>query len=245
MPVPAKPTLKDPKDFRLLGKPLNRLDTPAKVNGTAKFGIDAQVPGLLVAVMARAPHARRQADERERRARPRPCKGVQQVITHAERRRRAGRAATGPPRRGATRSRSQWDLGPATGLSSTKVSEMLAAGAANADAVGHDSGNLTRRRRQQRRHARCHLRGALPRARLHGADELHRLGQGRRGRDLGRHAEPGPGAGHPRAGRAGRRRRKVKVNTLMLGGGFGRRFAPDFTIDATLLSQASAASRSS
>ena len=33
--------LKDPKDFRLIGKPLKRLDTPDKVNGKAVYGIDA------------------------------------------------------------------------------------------------------------------------------------------------------------------------------------------------------------
>ncbi len=53
--VPTEPKLKDSKDFKLLGQPLKRLDTPAKVNGSAKYGIDAQLPGLLVAVMARAP----------------------------------------------------------------------------------------------------------------------------------------------------------------------------------------------
>ena len=38
--APADPPLKDPKSFRLIGKPLKRLDTPAKVNGAARFGID-------------------------------------------------------------------------------------------------------------------------------------------------------------------------------------------------------------
>ena len=55
MPVPTAPKMKSPKDFRILGKPTKRLDTAAKINGTAKFGIDAQLPGMLVAVMARAP----------------------------------------------------------------------------------------------------------------------------------------------------------------------------------------------
>ncbi len=55
LPVPQQPALKDPKDFRILGKGLTRIDTPAKVNGSAGFGIDVKVPGLLTAVMVHAP----------------------------------------------------------------------------------------------------------------------------------------------------------------------------------------------
>src|SRR5262249_49206214 len=55
LPVPANPPLKDPKDFRLLGKRTHRLDTPSKVNGTAQFGIDVRVPGMLIASVERAP----------------------------------------------------------------------------------------------------------------------------------------------------------------------------------------------
>src|SRR5580698_2878656 len=47
--------LKDPKDFTLVGKPIHRLDTPAKTNGTAQFGLDVYIPGMLTAVVARAP----------------------------------------------------------------------------------------------------------------------------------------------------------------------------------------------
>src|SRR3954470_7592299 len=38
MPVPEKPPLKDPGNFRIVGKRTRRLDTPSKVNGTAQFG---------------------------------------------------------------------------------------------------------------------------------------------------------------------------------------------------------------
>jgi isoquinoline 1-oxidoreductase beta subunit len=55
LPVPEQVVLKDPKDFRLIGKPLARIDTPAKVNAQAQFGIDVQVPGMLTAVVARCP----------------------------------------------------------------------------------------------------------------------------------------------------------------------------------------------
>ena len=55
LPVPATPTLKDPKTFRLIGTPVKRLDTPLKVNGTAQFGIDVKVPGMLIASVLRCP----------------------------------------------------------------------------------------------------------------------------------------------------------------------------------------------
>jgi len=47
--------LKDPRDFRLIGKPVPRRDTPGKVNGSALFGIDARPPGLLYAAVNMAP----------------------------------------------------------------------------------------------------------------------------------------------------------------------------------------------
>jgi len=55
LPVPDKVTLKDPKDFTLIGTPAKRLDTPEKVNGKAKFGIDAMIPGMKFATVAACP----------------------------------------------------------------------------------------------------------------------------------------------------------------------------------------------
>ena len=55
LPVPEKVTLKDPANFRYLGKPQKRLDSPMKVDGSAKFGIDVRLPGMLFAVIARPP----------------------------------------------------------------------------------------------------------------------------------------------------------------------------------------------
>ena len=55
LPVPPPPPLKEPKDFRLIGRATPRRDTPAKVNGTAVFGIDARPPRAQVAVIALAP----------------------------------------------------------------------------------------------------------------------------------------------------------------------------------------------
>jgi isoquinoline 1-oxidoreductase subunit beta len=48
--------LKDPKDYRYIGKAVQRTDVPSKVDGSAGFGIDVRVPGMLYAVIARCPH---------------------------------------------------------------------------------------------------------------------------------------------------------------------------------------------
>src|SRR5437773_4483387 len=55
LPVPTDAPLKDPKDFRLVGTRMTRLDTPSKVDGTALFGIDVKLPGMLVASIERSP----------------------------------------------------------------------------------------------------------------------------------------------------------------------------------------------
>src|SRR2546425_8666080 len=55
LPVPRTVPLKDPKDWKLIGTPAKRLDSPDKVNGAAQFGIDVQLPGMKVATLAACP----------------------------------------------------------------------------------------------------------------------------------------------------------------------------------------------
>ena len=54
-PVPASPALKAPGAFRVVGQPQKRLDTPAKINGTARFGIDMRPDGVLHAMVQACP----------------------------------------------------------------------------------------------------------------------------------------------------------------------------------------------
>jgi isoquinoline 1-oxidoreductase beta subunit len=53
--VPTNVPLKSPNEFELIGKPVKRLDSPIKVWGEARFGIDATVPGMLIATVAACP----------------------------------------------------------------------------------------------------------------------------------------------------------------------------------------------
>ncbi len=234
--VPAEPTLKDPKDFRILGKRTNRLDTPGKINGTAKFGIDAQVPGMVVAVMARAPQPGAKpvkVDDTKAKA----VKGVQQIITIPH-----GVAVLADGYWAAKKGRDalviDWDLGAAKDLSTTKVSDMLATGASQADAIALDAGNVkdaaaTSARTLDATYEAPYL--------AHACMEPMNCTAWVRGDSVEIWAgtqSQGPSQGIL-SQVASVTPAKVKVNTLLLGGGFGRRFAPDFTIDATLLSKIS------
>lgn len=55
LPVPKDVVLKDPKDFKIIGKATKRLDTPSKVNGTAVYGIDVKLPGMVYASLEQCP----------------------------------------------------------------------------------------------------------------------------------------------------------------------------------------------
>ncbi|MYN29816.1 xanthine dehydrogenase family protein molybdopterin-binding subunit [Duganella levis] len=55
LPVPEKVTLKEAKDFKVIGKPTKRLDTAHKVNGTAEYGIDVKLPGMVYASLEQCP----------------------------------------------------------------------------------------------------------------------------------------------------------------------------------------------
>ncbi|MGI4879341.1 MAG: molybdopterin cofactor-binding domain-containing protein [Janthinobacterium lividum] len=79
MTPPTAPALKQVKDFRLVGRPLHRLDTPEKVNGVTKYGIDAMPEGLTFATLATSPvygGKVRSVDDRQALA----VRGVRQVV---------------------------------------------------------------------------------------------------------------------------------------------------------------------
>jgi len=54
-PVPQKIDLKRPADFRIIGRPIRRIDSRQKCDGSQRFGLDLELPGMLIAVVARPP----------------------------------------------------------------------------------------------------------------------------------------------------------------------------------------------
>ena len=80
MPVPENIALKQPQDFTLIGTRAKRLDTPAKVNGTAVFGIDVRPPGVKIVTLAQSPVFGGRVKSVDARA-AMAVNGVRQVVT--------------------------------------------------------------------------------------------------------------------------------------------------------------------
>ncbi len=233
--APEKVALKDPKDFKILGQRKARLDTAGKTNGSAKFGIDVNLPGMLVAVMARAPLPGVKVAKVDDAA-AKAVKGVKQVITLP-----TGVAvlATGywAAKKGRDALKVDWDFGDKAGLDSAKVTAMLTDGASKADAVALKAGDAgiaaakvveATYEAPYLAHACMEPMNCTAWVKPDGVEIwAGTQSQGPVQGILSQVASVDPG--------------KVKVNTMMLGGGFGRRFAPDFVIDATLLSKISGA----
>jgi CO/xanthine dehydrogenase Mo-binding subunit len=79
LPVPEKVALKPVSEFKLVGTPAKRLDSPAKVNGAAMYGIDAKVPGMKIATLAQSPVAGgrlRSVDDSKAKA----VRGMRQIV---------------------------------------------------------------------------------------------------------------------------------------------------------------------
>ncbi len=234
--VPTQPTLKKNADFKILGKPTRRLDTPAKINGSAQFGIDAQVDGMLVAVMARAPAPGAKPLKYDEAA-AKAVKGVHAVIAipHGVAVLASGYYAA---RQGRDALKVQWDLGPHADLSSAKVNQLLHEAADGASAVAKSSGDVgAALGTAATRLSATYQVPYLAHATMEPLNCLAWVKDGGVEIWAGTQSQ-GPASGII-ANVAGVPVAKVKLNTMLLGGGFGRRFAPDFMIDATLLSKIS------
>jgi len=140
MPVPEKVALKRPEEFKLIGTPAKRLDTPAKVNGKAVYGIDVRPPGLKIATLAQSPvfgGRLKSVDETAARS----VKGVRQVV-------RLDDAVAvvadhmGAAKKGLAALVIEWDNGPNAALGTEEIARALEQGTLGAGAVAQNVGDI-------------------------------------------------------------------------------------------------------
>ena len=139
LPVPENVTLKEPAQFRLIGTPQKRLDSPGKVDGSAKFGIDSRPAGMKFAVVAQSPTFGGKlvaVDEAKAKAVP----GVTQVV-RLEDAVAIVAAHTFAAKQGLAAASPQWDTGPNAKMSTADIVAQLAAAMDNKGAVARHDGD--------------------------------------------------------------------------------------------------------
>jgi isoquinoline 1-oxidoreductase subunit beta len=238
VPVPQDVPLKEPKDWKILGKPVRRLDAPPKVDGTAQFGIDVRIPGMLVAVVARCPVPGGKVatfDATQAKVVP----GVRQVVQISS---GVAVVASGywPAKKGRDALAVTWDEGPSAHVSSASISQLFTEQAAKPGAVARHDGDPD-----------TALSGAA--TKLDAAYELPFLAHATMepmnctahvrpdGVDIWAPTQFQAGAQGLGAKIGGVPPEKVAVHTTYLGGGFGRRFELDFIQEALETSKATGA----
>ena len=140
LPVPSGVALKDPKDFKLIGTPAKRLDTPDKVDGTAQFGIDVRLPGMKFAAVAACPvFGGKLASVDDAKAKAIP--GVQQVVRLDDAVAVVG-ADTWAAKQGLAALDIRWDDGPNAALSTADIAQQLAAASEKSGVVARKDGDV-------------------------------------------------------------------------------------------------------
>jgi len=241
LPIPdfKKVTLKNPNDFNIVGTSIARADIPSKVNGSAKFGIDVRVPDMLFAVVARCPTFGGKAahfDDAKAKAVP----GVKQVFeipAVGQGAWSAGGVAvvadtTWAAMQGRDALSIEWDRGPNAGENSTELREQFQALMEKPGKVIRNNGDVDK---------------ALASANGNKIEAVYEL-------PFLAHAtmEPLNCTVDIRADRAevwaptqapdwtqgmvaqiaGLKPETVVVHTMLMGGGFGRRYQADFAVEA-------------
>ena len=237
LPPPASVKLKSPREWKLIGKPTRRLDTPEKITGRAQFGIDVQFPGLRTALVARAPvfgGKVKSFDASKAKAVP----GVEQVVQVP-----SGVAVVATnfwsAKQGRDALQIEWDEGPGAQVDSVKMTaayralarspgapvakagdvDATLAGAAKKIAVEYQVPYLAHATMEP---LNCTVRIENGACELWVGTQFQTLEQGTAAAIAG--VPPG----------------KVTVHTPFLGGGFGRRGVPrsDFVAEAVAVAKA-------
>lgn len=238
LPAPkTAPVLKEAKDWKLIGKPTKRLDSPEKITGRAKFGMDVQFDGLLTAVVARPPVFGGKVKSFDA-AKAKAVPGVRDVVQVP-----TGVAVVADHYWAAKQGRDalqiEWDLGPNAALDSATLREQFRKLAATPGTVAAQAGDVAAALAKAGKtfdaeynvpylaHApmeplNCTVKIDGDACEIWTGTQFQTLDQ------------------QVAAGILGLKPDQVRIHTMFLGGGFGRRATPtsDFVSEAVQVAKA-------
>lgn len=229
LPVPQNVALKKAADFRVIGKPVKRLDSPDKVNGRARFGIDTQLPGLRIAAVAAAPvfgGKLKAVDEAKAKAVP----GVREVLKIEN-----AVAVVGDhmwaAKQGLAAAAPSWDPGPLANLTTGAIVADMEAASLQAGVVARRDGDaLDELGKAGRKLEAVYQMPFLAHATMEPMNCTVQVKDG--GCEVWTGTQVPVLAQAVAAEAAGVPPEKVKVHNHYLGGGFGRRLETDYVHQA-------------
>jgi isoquinoline 1-oxidoreductase subunit beta len=234
LPVPANPPLKDPKNYKYIGKPMKRLDTPSKVDGKAGFGIDVRLPNIQHAVVARCPVFGGKVKSFDA-SKAKAVRGVKQVLQIS-----SGVAVVADNTWSAMQGRRalqiEWDEGSNAGVSSESIRKLYLERVEQAGAIARKDGDADAALASAAKkieavyevpflaHATMEPMNCAADVRADGCDvyaptQFQTFNQNTAAKITGLKPE------------------QVRVHTTFLGGGFGRRAEQDFVAEAVEISK--------
>jgi isoquinoline 1-oxidoreductase beta subunit len=235
LPVPKEPKLKSPDQFRYIGKAVARLDTPDKVTGRGIYGIDVRVPGMLIATVERCPVFGGKVASFNA-AKAKAVQGVRHVVQIS-----SGVAVVANSYWAAKKGREAlqitWDEGPNAQLSSAEISRLYAEAAKQPGPVARKEGDaVTTLAGSQKTLDAVYEVPFLAHATMEPMTCTAHVRKDNCEVWVGTQNQTGTERTAMRI--TGLPREAVKVNTTLLGGGFGRRGEQDFVADAVETSKA-------
>jgi isoquinoline 1-oxidoreductase subunit beta len=232
-PAPTDVTLKQAKDYKIVGQRLPRVDTPSKVKGEAGFGLDFRMPGMKYALLSRCPTIGGKVvsfDDKESKKNS----GVSYVGKISD----AAVAVVADSVWGAMEGRRlltvNWDEGPNKDLNTAAVMESLKQTASKKGATLYSAGDVTKAKGR-----RITAEYQLP-FMAHAPMEPGNCtaSYSATGCELWAPTQVPQDCRDSVAQAVGLDPDQVKVNVTLMGGGFGRRLEHDYAVEAALVSKA-------
>lgn len=228
-PMPGKVALKPASEFTLIGTPAPRIDSPEKVNGTARYGIDTRLPGLKVATVSACPvfgGKLKSVDDSKALA----VKGVRQIV-------RLDNAVAvvadhmGAAKKGLAALTITWDEGPNAHLTTADIVAALATASRNDGVAGEKKGDVAAALKTAAKTMQAVYQ--LPLLAHTAMEPLNCTVHVQSDRcDIWLGTQVASRAGAVAAKVTGLPLDKVSVHNHLLGGGFGRRLEVDNVIQA-------------
>jgi isoquinoline 1-oxidoreductase beta subunit len=231
---PKQVALKSPEQFNIVGKPIKRLDTPAKVTGKAQFGIDVKLPGMLHAAIAMCPVLGGKVKSfNADKAKAMP--GVRHVVQVSD-----GVAVVADSFWQAKKAREvlevTWDEGKNAAMSTDSVHKKLIDAASKNGVSVRKAGTSEASAGAVKTLEAVYDMPFLAHAAMEPANFTADVRAD--GADVYGGTQSQTVVQNVVAGICGLKPEQVKVHTTFLGGGFGRRFEMDYVRQATEISKA-------